>query len=211
MKTYPTIPGKPVPSVDIIAFDKLDGSNIRAEWSRKKGFYKFGKRHGLLDDETPFLTQAQPLFLEKYGEDMERVYRAQRWDRAVCFFEFWGPSSAFGWHADEEHTVTLFDVNPHKKGILPPREFLRLFGHLDHAAVLYEGKANQDLRRAVNEGTLPGMTFEGVVCKGAPLKKKPIPVMFKIKNHAWYQALRDRVWQMAEDEAAANRLFDRLA
>ena len=43
MKQYPTIP-KTIQSIDIIAFDKLDGSNIRAEWNPKKGFYKFGSR-----------------------------------------------------------------------------------------------------------------------------------------------------------------------
>lgn len=42
MKQYDSIPkwctedfGKP-----IIAFDKLDGSNIRAEWNQKQCFYK---------------------------------------------------------------------------------------------------------------------------------------------------------------------------
>lgn len=207
MKQYPQIPSTPVLSQDIIAFDKLDGSNLRAEWSRKQGFYKFGKRHGLLDDITPHIAKGEQLFLDKYGEDVERVYREQRWDRAMCFFEFHGPSSAFGWHADEEHTVTLFDVDVYKKGLLPPRDFLRLFGHLDHPAVLYEGKANMDLRRQVNEGSLPGMTFEGVVCKGAPHKKTKKPVMFKIKNLAWYQALRTRIWEMAEDEQQAERMF----
>jgi hypothetical protein len=45
MKQYPEILhysrghfGEPV-----IAFEKLDGSNIRLEWQRKRGFFKFGR------------------------------------------------------------------------------------------------------------------------------------------------------------------------
>ena len=45
MKQYETIPyyGDYL-GPDIIAFDKIDGSNLRFEWSRKRGFYKFGTR-----------------------------------------------------------------------------------------------------------------------------------------------------------------------
>lgn len=57
MKEYPSIPaaadllarpdaylGQP-----FVAFDKLDGSNIRAEWDRKKGWLRFGSRRRLLE------------------------------------------------------------------------------------------------------------------------------------------------------------------
>lgn len=52
MKHYPTIPKTVIHDVDVHVFDKLDGSNIRAEWNPKKGFYKFGSRKQLIDEDT---------------------------------------------------------------------------------------------------------------------------------------------------------------
>lgn len=195
--------------MDVYAFDKLDGSSIRAEWSRKAGFYKFGKRKALLDDITPHIASAEPLFQEKYSEDLTRIFRQQRWDRVVVFFEFYGPSSFAGWHEEEEHTVTIFDVCPYKKGILNPREFIRTFESVDTAPLLYHGKPNHDFEQSVRNGTLEGMTFEGVVCK-ARFKKRPLPLMFKIKNQAWFDALRTRCRDMVDDEVRANQLYERM-
>lgn len=46
MITYPSLDYYfDYPEIYIYAFDKLDGSNIRFEWSRKRGFYKFGTRN----------------------------------------------------------------------------------------------------------------------------------------------------------------------
>lgn len=43
MKAYPSILSQIRTDVPIIAFDKLDGSNIRAEWSKnKKDFLHLG-------------------------------------------------------------------------------------------------------------------------------------------------------------------------
>ena len=43
MKEYPKIPNsKDFPLGQCITFEKYDGSNIRAEWTKKKGFHKFG-------------------------------------------------------------------------------------------------------------------------------------------------------------------------
>lgn len=50
MKDYPSIPGSSkAPQLPCIAFKKYDGSNIRAEWSKKRGWYKFGTRTQLID------------------------------------------------------------------------------------------------------------------------------------------------------------------
>ncbi len=44
MKTYQSIEHTVSHDIPVIVFDKLDGSNIRAEWNRKqKKFYKFGE------------------------------------------------------------------------------------------------------------------------------------------------------------------------
>ena len=42
MKGYPSIPREVQHSLNVYAFDKLDGSQIRAEWTQKNGFFKFG-------------------------------------------------------------------------------------------------------------------------------------------------------------------------
>lgn len=191
MKTYPTIT-RDVQNVAIYAFDKLDGSNIRAEWSRKKGFWKFGSRKRLVGQDETTLGKAQSLILEKYADSLSNIFRGERWQKATAFFEFHGPRSFAGWHHDEdEHTVTLFDVAGDRRGILEPRTFLKLFEGLDHAVLLHTGNANQLFQDAVHHGELPGMTFEGVVCKG-PWTSPGLPLMFKVKNHAWIKRLREQ-------------------
>jgi hypothetical protein len=188
MKTYPSV-GRDILNKPIYAFDKLDGSNIRAEWSKKNGFCKFGSRKRLLDESDKLLGEAKNLVLEKYSDDLSKIFREQRWQKAVAFFEFHGPSSFAGSHVSEEtKTVTLFDVAGDKNGILEPKDFLKRFGHLDIASLLYQGNANSDFVAEVKEGRLEGMTFEGVVCKGKS-KSPGLPLMFKIKNQLWIDKL----------------------
>jgi len=190
MKTYPTI-SRDLQNVPIYAFDKLDGSNIRAEWTRKKGFWKFGSRKRLVDESDELLGESKQLILEKYADDLAKIFRKQRWQKAVAFFELHGPSSFAGRHAsEEEKTVTLFDVAGDKKGLLEPRNFLRTFGDLDIAPLLYHGNANSLFVAEVKEGRLEGMTFEGVVCKGKA-RSPGLPLMFKVKNQAWIDKLKD--------------------
>jgi len=190
MKDYPSIAGEYIYDIPLYAFDKLDGSNIRAEWSAKRGFYKFGSRTQLLDRNSGYLNEAPQIVLDTYGDHLGNVFRAQKYESAVAFFEFYGPNSLAGSHTAEPHRVTLFDVSPYKKGILPPRVFLDLFGHLDIPNIVFEGFLTEDLVQGVREGTLPGITCEGVVCKGRADRKTEVPVMFKIKTHAWLDKLR---------------------
>lgn len=191
MKEYPSIQGEIVRD-PIYAFDKLDGSNIRAEWSKKRGFYKFGKRHGLVDETDPLLGEAKGLVLETYSEALGRIFTKQRWQQALCFFEFHGPGSFAGNHSDEPHEVTLFDVSYEKKGFLEPKPFLKLFeGRVKIAPLLYHGNPNATFVESVHNRQLEGMTFEGVVCKG-PLVSPGRPLMFKIKSRAWIEAVKTR-------------------
>jgi len=201
MKAYPSIPAEIVHQ-PIYAFDKLDGSNVRAEWSRKRGFYKFGKRNHLLDDTNPFLRETEQLVVDGYSEDLTRIFRARRWDRAVCFFEFFGPGSFAGNHEDEPHEVVLIDVAG-PRGIVEPRDFLDMFGGLRIAEMLYRGNPSSDFLELVRTGTLDGMTFEGVVCKGK-WTSPGRPLMFKVKNHAWYEKLRAKY---AGDERTIQHLM----
>jgi len=209
LKTYPHIPHK-IPSGTYYFFAKLDGSNTRAEWTHKRGFDKFGKRNALLDSQTPFLEEAKGLILNKYGDELSRIFRRARYDKATAFFEFWGENSFAGVHEDEPHTVTLFDIAPHKKGILPPRDYLDLVGDIDIAEMVYYGNVNQDIIRQVKEGNLPGQSFEGVVAKAKHPGKQLLPVMFKLKSNAWLDRLRERCRSLTVNDEAADSLFEKL-
>jgi hypothetical protein len=140
----------------------------------------------------PFLGEAPGLVVGKYEEDVSRILVNNKIDRATFFFEFYGTNSFAGYHFEEEHTVTMIDVSVYKKGYLPPKEYLSLFDEIDIAPLLYHGNINEDFASQVRDGTLPGMTFEGVVCKGKHPKKGNSPYMFKVKSQAWYDKLRER-------------------
>jgi len=90
---------------------------------------------------------------------------------------------------EEKHDVTLFDVNVHKKGIMLPHDYLKMFGSLDIAKLLYYGNANSELIDKVQNRQLEGMTFEGIVCKGA-YASPGLPLMFKIKSIDWVNKLK---------------------
>jgi hypothetical protein len=201
VKRYPSIPhfhgdafhrhsGRLGGGVSWYVFDKLDGSNIRAEWSRKTGFTKFGRRKALLDDSNPFLPEAEELILSKYADALAAVFRKQRWQKVTTFFEFFGAHSFAGNHEVEPHDVVLFDVRPFKQGMLPPRDLLKHFGHLELPQLLHQGPLG-GLLEDVHHSRLAGMTFEGVVGKGPVVRQLGGPIMFKVKSQAWYDRLKE--------------------
>lgn len=193
MKEYPSIPKDIRTDSPIYAFDKLDGSNIRAEWSKKRGFYKFGSKTRLMGEDDKILGESIKLVRDKYESDLSKIFNEEKWDTVTCFFEFYGPSSFAGHHdLSEKHDVTLFDVDIYRQGLLSPAEFLTFFEHLDIPKLLYYGKANSMFVESVRNGTLEGMTFEGVVCKAKGSKRFSMPIMFKIKNRAWLEKLKTR-------------------
>lgn len=191
MKHYPSISKEIRNDIYIYAFSKIDGSLIRSEWNSKKGFYKFGTKKELIDSNSKPFGIAIDIIKNKYEDDLAKVFKKQNWKDAICFFELYGPSSFAGQHNfQEELTATLFDVNPYKQGILEPEQFIKLFGHLDIPKVLYEGKITTGLFDMIKQSTMPGMTFEGCVCKGASDNNAKMPIMFKIKSKAWLNRLR---------------------
>lgn len=187
MKSYPSIPTlnkvKDTIPQDIYFFDKLDGSNIRAEWTPKNGFNKFGSRKQLLSDEQPLLKQSIEIILNKYGDELHKRLLKDKIDKATVFFEFFGTKSHNGYHYDgDTFDAVLFDVDIYKKGLMPPQAFLNFTDGLHTPSLLHVGQMADDIFYSVRKGQFPGMTFEGVVAKypyGRNVK------MFKIKSLQW--------------------------
>lgn len=190
MKQYPEIPGsaKAPLGKPCIAFYKYDGSNLRFEWNRKRGWYKFGTRTQMFDQTDPRFGPAIPLFLDTMGDEIAR--RCQALERglqnAIVFAEYFGPSSFAGVHADSEpKELRLFDVNLYKRGIMPPRDFVKNFCDLPYSAeVVYEGNMNQQFIADVRRGAYP--VVEGVVAKGTADEW-----MCKIKTDAYMKKLME--------------------
>ena len=205
MKAYPSIGFQHDPALIYHVFDKLDGSNLRAEWSPKQGFYKFGTRTRLLGSDQPALLPARDKFLERYGDVLSDRFRAAKLPRAIAFFEYHGPSSFAGSHSDpvEHMTVTLFDIAVFQGGLLSPEWFLSLAQGLPTPTLLHRGRITPEFIEAVRAGQVPGITFEGVVGKGPFSQKVGGPVQFKIKTQAWLNRLREKC---GDDED----LFERL-
>ena len=193
MKKYPSISKVAALGQNVYVFGKYDGSCLRVELSPKNGFSKFGRRNGLLDDSNPILKRGPDLFLAKYAHDLDKIFRAQRWSNVTCFFEFFVANSFAGAHdPEEQQDVVLFDVSVYKQGLLDPATFLKLFRHLDVQELLYNGNVTQELISDIKSGNLPGMPFEGVICKGSLNRKTGLPLMFKIKSDAWLDKLMRR-------------------
>lgn len=191
VKQYPSISRDIIRGVPFYIFDKLDGSNVRAEWDAKKGFWKFGTRQRLMGPDDPIGKFAIPL-IQAQSDALSAIFKSMREREVVCFFEFWGPKSFAGLHDDSDvHQVHLIDVSIHRKGLMLPAAFVKTFeGKIPTAALLHRGNITKELVELVQTGTLDGMTFEGVVCKGAPLKNGYPPHMIKIKNLAWIEKVK---------------------
>ncbi len=209
MISYPSIGRDVRRGLSLYVFDKLDGSNIRAEWSPRGGFARFGSRRRLLSADHPSLGEAIGLFQQGPASRLDTILREREVPGATAFFEFHGPGSFAGMHADELHTVTLIDIHIAQRGLLPPGELLDWIGDaVPSAPLLHHGPVDDALVARIRAGRLAGMGGEGVVCKGlAPPRradKPPKRVVFKIKTRAWLARLREHC---AGDEG----LFQRLA
>lgn len=187
MKHYPSISSNIAYSQYVYAFDKLDGSNIRAEWNRKNGFFKFGSRTKLIDRSTPILGESIDLITNTYGEELDRIFSHNKYETVTCFFEFYGNNSFAGHHEEEEHKVILFDIAPLKKGFIPPHELIRSYGSLRLPKIVYSGYVDIDFVKKVRNSEFNDITFEGVVCKTRAGKTLDY---FKIKTQKWLDKLK---------------------
>jgi len=191
MKTYPTILGpSKAPKKPCIAFYKYDGSNLRWEWQRKRGWHKFGTRRRLFDHTDEQFKDAIPLFFETQADQILAVVKKKYRDaqKVIVFTEYVGPNSFAGQHEPgDEMKLVLFDVNIHTKGLVGPREFLKNFGRLENVAeVVYEGNLNEQFIDDIRHSRYP--VNEGVVCKGGSGHNL---WMRKIKTLKYYKRLKE--------------------
>lgn len=210
MKQYPTIEyyNKGILGTHVFAFDKLDGSNMRFEWSQKlskktsftNGFVKFGTRRQLTNSTDPAWGLGLQIFTEKYSEGLDKIFRQDKEFRnsktITVFAEYFGPNSFAGWHdpKDKENNLMeliLFDVDIFQKGLLKPKDFIKKFDHLGIPEIVYEGNYNQTLIDDVRNNVY-GLD-EGVVVKGTTkTKRKDVENVFmtKIKTIEWLKKVK---------------------
>lgn len=195
MKQYPEIMGpNKAPREHCIAFYKYDGSNIRAEWSRKTGWNKFGSREVLIDSSSD-LGGAISLFMNTYSESLEKIFRGDKMFRncqnVTVFCEYFGENSFAGWHnPNDKKEIILFDVSIYKQGFFAPREFIKMFKTVRIPEIIYEGNFNESFIRDIKDGKYP--VKEGIVAKGLlPHGKPPHNLwMAKCKTKAWMDRLK---------------------
>lgn len=201
MKDYPHIQGPTkAPQEPCIVFLKYDGSNLRFEWTKKNGWYKFGTRNHLFEVGSDVYGPAIDIFKAKYGDQLVEVFNSDKMFRGIdtvtVFCEWFGAKSFAGLHEpDDPKDLVLFDVNPLKKGFLSPRQFVNLFGHLPVAEVVTEANFGPQLIDQIRHGKIDLTSKfsirqpipEGVVCKGGEGHKL---WRAKIKTDAYREALK---------------------
>lgn len=196
MKSYPSMKKAmrfSPPDVSLYTFDKIDGSNLRFEWTRKRGWWKTRTRERLLDRTDQDLGAAIDIFERTHAEPLARFAHDQKWDPFVAFVEFYGPSSFAGLHRkDEEKKVALIDLCVHKEGIIRPSDFLNVVNKTGVHAPRYLGfcKWNRTFLDEVSAGAIPEISFEGVVGK---LKHHHDDlILWKAKTDAWRDAVKNK-------------------
>lgn len=190
MQKYPSIGKSIIQDLDYYIFDKLDGSNIRVEFSLKYGFDKFGTRKKLMSDDSGILNLSKDLIL-KYHDITEEIFKKNKWQNGTLFFEFHGPNSFAGFHDENDNfKVSLIDAHIGKIGYLAPRDYLKTFeDKIEISKLLKIGKFNKSTLLDIQNGTFSGMTFEGVI--GKAVVRNQI-VRCKVKNKEWISKLKDK-------------------
>jgi hypothetical protein len=205
MMRYPTIP-KEMPSGPTVwwVFDKLDGSNIRAQWSfKKKSWSKVGSRTQLLAGDSALgphipeikmrleeLSPAWSLAIDSHLGS-RGLLGGKRKPTVTAFFEYHGPQSFAGGHVlVEPHRLTLLDVHVTGVGFISPKDLLLGFSAVSQPRLLHTGLWTVRMSEMVISGKFPGMTLEGVVGKSGPQNQDLCA--WKLKSHVWLTRLVER-------------------
>lgn len=190
MQMYPSIGKGIIQDADYYIFDKLDGSNVRVEFSLKNGFDKFGTRKKLMSDDSGILNQSKDLIMQ-YEQRVHDIFKKNKWQEGTLFFEFHGPNSFAGFHDEsDDFKVSLIDAHIRKIGFLPPKEYLKAFeDNVEMSQFLMIAKFNKTLLEKIKNGTLEGVTLEGVI--GKTVARNTI-VRCKVKSKAWIDRLKNK-------------------
>ena len=201
MIEYPSIMSSAkAPREPCIAFEKLDGSNIRVKYTNKRGFHLFGSRTQMFDKGHPFLAPAIPYFYEHFENPLvdliENEFPNER--ELVAYLEFFGDQSFAGWHEPEDPTKRLvcFDImvgHKNRKFVMP-QDFVKMAEKYKVISprVMYVGNLNDQLIADVRAGKYD--VVEGVVCKGTQRTgaHRGGTWMSKIKTQAYLDKLFNR-------------------
>jgi hypothetical protein len=200
MIEYPSIlNSSKAPRQPCVAFEKLDGSNIRVKYTQKRGFDLFGSRTQLIDVTHPHLGKVVSIFKRDFQEPLTKIIKKQ-WPNErelIVFGEFYGDKSFAGIHDVTDPTLrfVMFDILVGHKNqkFLMPQEFVKLFnGVVTIPRVIYEGNLNDQLIQDVRAGKYD--VVEGVVCKGTQKtgNARGSVWMAKIKTQAYLDKLLNR-------------------
>jgi hypothetical protein len=193
---------KGIMGAPVIAFNKLDGSNIRVEWSKKRSFYKYGTRTQMLDRTNPTFGPAVDIFKEKYFDKLHQFFSTEKEYRNIqtitAYFEYAGPNSFAGQHEETDiMDLVLIDVWKHQKGWVTPKLFVKQFSEFGIPDIIYQGNLNAEFIKNVKDNIYT--LKEGVVAKGIQdVKRVDRKVwMVKIKATEWYERLKQRYGEKA--------------
>ncbi len=205
MKSYPSIPrstGQSFREFDAYVFDKPDGSNTRYEWSKKRGFYKFGTRTRMFDASDPVFGCAIDIMNNQLAEPLTKVFVDNRWEKAIVFAEFIGDKSFAGVHDPlDAKRLILFDVSVYRTGFIKPSEFVDLFSEFEFTVpFLGTHKWTRGFVDQVRRGEMPGVTLEGVVGKS---NDEGDQTRSKAKTQKWIDMVKAKY-----DDAAAATIID---
>ncbi len=208
MKAYPSICRLNTEWIgrDCIAFDKLDGSNLRFMWTKKNGWTRYGTRTRLMDRTDPDYGCAIDMFHANLADPVATAVRScfPRAEEFMVFAEFFGPHSFAGQHdpkwlgveSNDPKKLVPFDLNIHKYGLVPPAEFIQIMEGIEIPRIVYKGEFNENFVADVVQGV--HNVYEGVIVKGCEGKPPHGLWMCKIKTQKYLEDLKKRFkneWQ----------------
>ena len=192
------------PREPCIAFEKLDGSNIRVKYTSKKGFHLFGSRHQLFDKSHPHLAGAIDSFNESYSEPLARIFKDSKLfskpKEIIVFGEYYGIKSFAGVHDPEDKTkrFVMFDVllvyKDHVEFLLPQYFTEYFLSKVAIPNIVFDGKLNDEFIQDVRDNNLSDPLIEGVICKGTKSNGafRGKTWMCKIKTTSYLNKLKER-------------------
>lgn len=200
---YPSIPkALSPPGVPLYTWDKIDGSSLFFEWTRKQGWCKQGTRERLFDATDTLVGGAIEVFQRTHAEALGKYAKDQRLDKFYAYVEFAGERSFAGMHhPEDEKRLYLFDAS-YGDGVFDPRDFLKLADKTGVQTPNYLGRVkwNKTFLDDVRAKTLAGITCEGVVGK---VMERDRLRMWKTKTGEWRQMVLNKF-----ETAVALRLIE---